>query len=111
MKNKTIAYYIMVNIFFYLIPLLTTTTPDLEIAKSINVFNLTLITPIAVYSLCYKLDDSNVIPTYINPVICGVMFVPAVYLIYNDSALVYCIYYAIAGYLGIAIHRLSTKLG
>lgn len=47
---------------------------------------------------------------YVYPLVIAVLFIPAVFIFYNDSALVYCVWYLVVSAISVLVGSLLRKV-
>lgn len=47
---------------------------------------------------------------YLYPIIISILFIPSVFIYYNESALVHSLWYLVDGYIGLAIGMLIKRI-
>lgn len=106
MKNyyKEIIILILQLMTFYLLPIIA-----LNISKDAIVLAI-LFSPLIIFALSITLGIiSKIKIKYIYPIIVAVIYIPSVFIIYDDSALIYTIFHFIASVLGIGIVKLFNR--
>lgn len=100
MKNyyKEIIILILQLMTFYLLPIIA-----LNISKDAIVLAI-LFSPLITLGIISKIKIK-----YIYPIIVAVIYIPSVFIIYDDSALIYTIFHFIASVLGIGIVKLFNR--
>ena len=90
-KRGLVIALIFGVIFYYGIPIIATFFTPI-ITKSLLVYSLLLLNPIYALTFGYILTAKYGFKWY-YPVCIAVLFIPAVYILYNDSALIYVLAY------------------
>ena len=90
---------------FYILPLFAGPTDMMGV-----VFLLVLAT--LLFSLILGIVSNNKVK-YLYPVICAVVFIPSVFIYYNESALIHSLWYLVVSAIGLTvgtgIHLLAQK--
>ena len=97
-KNSLLIYSLALTVVFYLLPLLF---------KG-NIAFLFVVNPIAVL-ICSIIYGKNDKFNFIIVIITALLFLPSIYIFYNDSAWIYAVFYAIVSAIGCYIGFLKTK--
>ena len=99
---KEITLFIIQLLIFYLFPLF---------AKQIDAIGmvLILITATFVLSALMGIISTNKIK-YFYPLITAILFIPSVFIYYNESALIHSVWYFVVSVVGTAIGTVITKL-
>ncbi len=91
--KKYIIYAAIFVTLYYLMPLIP--------SKSLMVLSLTLIYPVANFALSLYFAKKYGF-NLLFPVIAAVLFVPAVFIYMNESALIYVVIYFVINLIGLA---------
>lgn len=99
---KEITLFIIQLLIFYLFPLF---------AKQIDAIGMVLflITATFVLSALMGIISTNKIK-YFYPLITAILFIPSVFIYYNESALIHSVWYFVVSVVGTAIGTVITKL-
>lgn len=99
---KEITLFIIQLLIFYLFPLS---------AKQIDAIGMVLflITATFVLSALMGIISTNKIK-YFYPLITAILFIPSVFIYYNESALIHSVWYFVVSVVGTAIGTVITKL-
>ena len=99
---KEIVVLLVQLIMFYMFPLS---------AGPADVMGMVVIIIISVFILSIVIGSiSNSKLKYFYPVIISILFIPSIFIYYNDSALVYALWYLIISYIGLGIGLIIYKL-
>lgn len=90
---KEIIILIIQMLVFYLYPLFMFEDNPMGFILSIIIITFIL-------SVVFGFISNNKIK-YIYPIIISILFIPSVFIYYNSSALVHCLWYFIISYIGI----------
>ena len=104
MKKKLLGllpYAAVLAVDFYLLPLLLTDTGTAMLMLLVVIPLIALITGV----LC----GARLGSVWLLPVIAAVLFTPTVWIYYNDSAMIYILWYAGVVLVGAAIGRIFYK--
>ena len=104
MKKKLLSllpYAAVLAVDFYLLPLLITDT-------GIAMLTLLVVIPL-VAMITGVLCGARLGSVWLLPVIAAVLFTPTVWIYYNDTALIYILWYAAVVLVGTAIGRIFYK--
>ena len=102
LKNM-IPYLLVCAIFFYIIAL--------PMKNGLFAFTLLIINPAVCFitSVFYVMKNKFNPFQLLYPLFAGILFIPAVFIFYNSSALIYAVYYAAVALLGILIGFIILK--
>ena len=99
---KEIVVLLVQLIMFYMFPLSAGPT---------DVMGMVVIIIISVFILSIVIGSiSNSKLKYFYPVIISILFIPSIFIYYNDSALVHALWYLIISYIGLGIGLIIYKL-
>lgn len=102
-KLKKEIIILLIQLFmFYIFPLFAGPTDAMGMVFLI--WLSTLILSIVIASI------SNEKIKYLYPIIISILFIPSVFIYYNESALVHSVWYLICSYIGILIGTIIYKL-
>ena len=99
---KEIIIIIIQLLVFYVLPL--TAGPTDMMGLVVLIILLTFIIGLLVGIL------SNHKKKYLFPIIIAILFIPSIFIYYNDSALVHSIWYLVDSYLGLGLGILLKKV-
>lgn len=104
MKNykKEIFILLIQLLVFYILPLFAGPTDMIGLILLILLLTLVLSTIISLISK-EKIK-------YLYPIIIAILFIPSVFIYYNDSALIHSLWYLIASYIGLVIGIIINKI-
>lgn len=106
-KYTNLLFAILIgSLFFYGIPFFAYQLSSLE-AKSLVVYSLLLFNPL--YCIFSGYIFSKNYSVFLIPAANMLLFLPAVYIFYNDSALVYVFAYGIFTFIGSIIRYFINK--
>ncbi len=98
---KEIVILIIQLLMFYLYPLLGTINNPFGMVLMISI-----VTFILSVILGYKLQEKI---KYLYPIIISILFIPSVFIYYNESALVHSLWYLVISFIGIGLGGLLYK--
>ena len=99
---KEIIVLIVQLIMFYLFPLTAGPT---------DVMGMIIILIMSVFILSIIIGAlSNEKFKYLYPIIVAILFIPSIFIYYNDSALIHAVWYLIISCIGLLIGVISKKL-
>lgn len=107
-QARRIAGLLTIALVVYLAPAAVLQTMPPDSAKSALITALIVVNPLlnfvlgAFYGWRYR-------PWMLFPMFVAIVFLPAVYIVYNNSALVYGVLYLIAGYVGLGLGALVRR--
>ena len=93
---KEITLFIIQLLIFYLFPLF---------AKQIDAIGMVLFLITATFVLSALMGIK-----YFYPLITAILFIPSVFIYYNESALIHSVWYFVVSVVGTAIGTVITKL-
>lgn len=104
MKKIKLEYLIILfNILiFYIIPLFS--GPADVMGMIVLMILLTFILSI----ICAFISKSNI--KYLYPIIISILFIPTVYIYYNDSALIHSLWYLVVSIIGLLVGTIIKKI-
>ncbi len=89
---KEIIILIMQMFMFYIFPLFAGPT------DAMGMVLLILISTIVLSMILASISSGKI--KYIYPIIISILFIPSVFIYYNESALVHAVWYLVTGYIG-----------
>lgn len=102
-KNlKELIIILIQTIIFYMLPLFAGPTDAMGLVILIILFTFLLSIIIGIISKEYI--------KYLYPVICSIIFIPSIFIYYNESALIHSLWYFIVSIIGLLIGTLISKL-
>ena len=93
---------IIQSLIFYLVPAFTITIDPIGMV-------LLIIAETFVISLLLGIS-SRTASKYLFPIVTAIIFIPSVFIYYNDSALIHALWYLVISLIGVAIGSLVRKL-
>ena len=102
---KRFIYAIIVIINFYILPFIANNLIANDFGKTVLIFLLLVVSPLIslIGGVCFtqkKMSD------WYFPLIVVGLFIPSIYVYYNDTALVYSLLYFIMAIIGIVIGKI-----
>ena len=99
---KEIIILVIQLFMFYIYPLF---------ALSIDPIGMVILILLATFILSLLIGSfSKQKIKYLYPIITAILFIPSVFIYYNESALVHSLWYLIDGYIGLTIGMLIQKI-
>lgn len=102
---KEIAILLLQLLIFYVSPLFTKGRSPIGMV-------LLIILATAIFSFVIGMLSNNKIK-YLYPIIVALLFIPSVFIYYNESALIHSVWYfavsTVALFVGVIIHKLTYK--
>lgn len=100
--GKEIIILLIQLLMFYIYPLLVGTDNPFGMVLMIVLITFILSTIIG------RIIKGKI--KYLYPIIISVLFIPSVFIYYNESALVHSLWYLVVSYIGIGLGTLMYKL-
>lgn len=97
---KEIIVFVLQIFMFYIFPLFS------GVESAIGMVVLILLATL-IFGIVMGYIDSKI--KWIYPVIVGLLFIPSIFIYYNSSAFIHCIWYLIDSFIGVLIGYLSMK--
>ena len=92
---KEIIILLIQLLVFYILPLTAGPTDMMGLVVLIIIFTFVL-------SILLTIISKNIIK-YFYPIIISILFIPSIFIYYNDSAIVHSIWYLAISYIGVMI--------
>ena len=108
-KLQFILFMLGSIVLFYLIPTIAPLMISRDMSLPFVILTLLIVNPIYSFLSGYIFTKDNGFKWYYSLMI-GIIFIPAVFIIYNSSAAVYAIVYSALSYLGCLISIVTMKL-
>lgn len=99
---KEIIIFVLQMFMFYIFPLFVGPT------DAMGMVVLILLSTIIFSMILTSVSCKRI--KYIYPLIVAIMFIPSVYIYYNETALVHSLWYLVSGYIGYIIGLVIYKL-
>ena len=99
---KEIIIVLLQLFMFYIFPLFAGPT------DAMGMVLLILISTIVLSILVSSISNKKI--KYVYPIVISILFIPSVFIYYNESALVHAIWYLVTGYIGCIIGTVVHKL-
>lgn len=100
-SKRELLYFIPIVAVFYILPLLANDT-------GLLIVNLLGITPVICFlsSMIYAINkESNIL----YPIICTILYIPTIFVYYNESASIYTVIYGIILFVSYMLGKLIRK--
>lgn len=97
-----IIAFVIQMFMFYIFPLFAGPTDAMGMVLLILISTIVLSMIVSSIS-CKKIK-------YVYPIVVSILFIPSVFIYYNESALIHTIWYLVSGYIGCIIGTVIHKL-
>lgn len=101
---KELIILIIQLLIFYVCPILLSIVPDNPIGIIFTIILITFI--LSIILGCISKEKIK----YLYPIFVSILFIPSVFIYYNDSALIHSLWYLVVSFIGIGLGTIICKM-